>query len=1232
MKLVTERTLFLILMATIMSSQVTHAEEMPQYGVGSWDRETWGNHRARVQVDVDAEAVRVHIPWRRWDSNPQDKQVVAVAARSGKRLTNLVRVEIKQAYGDLVFGPVKAGEEYWVYYMPYRHEGRSYCPDTVYLQPENTSDIGWLERNRLTKTLLADGGWKELPQASVIEIQAVSEFDRFDPMEVIATDDEVQQMLANHAGQSYLTFPEDRRHPIKMTDRLPFRWVQSGPADAFEGQARPGEFYCFQIGVLAARSDVADLRVEFGDMKSSTGNTIPATSMRCFNAGGLDWLGKRFRKTINIAKGRIQALWIGVQIPAEAQAGDYQGTVILRDKGSPEKQINVKLAVSGEVLRDAGDSDLWRHSRLRWLDSTIGLDDEVFAPYTPVIVAGNTVKILGRSIRIGATGLPASICSRFSDTVDAIDAPEQKLLAEPIRFTVQSSDGPVEWRDGQVEFVSKHSGAVEWTSQSRGMGLSLSCRAKMECDGYINYEMRLKAEQDIEVEDIRLEIPMHREMAEYMMGMGVEGGKHPEQWEWKWDINRANNMVWMGVVNGGLQCKLKGQADVWEIYNLKTSGIPEAWSNNGRGGARGSQLAESVLFQAYSGPRHIRRDQEILFRFGLLITPVKMLDQDHWQWRYCHQPWPVTDVAQAGANIINVHHGNNLNPYINYPFASLDALKDYIRQAHDRDIKVKLYYTIRELTNRVAEIWALRSLGDEIYQSQTGNPLADQFEDKAVTTDPIGGGSAWLREHLVTSYVAAWHHRYPDTTWDASIVTTGLSRWHNYYLEGLNYLVRNVGVDGLYLDGIGYDREIMKRVRKVMDRARPGCLIDFHSGNNYGPAYGLNSPANQYMELFPCIDSLWFGEGYDYDESPDYWLVEISGIPFGLYGEMLQRGGNPWRGMVYGMTNRLGWKGMNPKPIWRVWDDFGIDQAKMIGYWSAKCSVRADHAGVLTTTYTRTGKTLVSIASWADEPVDCRLSVDWDAIGLDPQKSHLYAPAIEGFQEARLFKPSDAIPIVPGRGWLLLIDESTHVVPESMDAYAGRELLAHYFGGDQDPGGWTTHVSEQPDTRVVTSDESVAIHAAANCYAYLEQDLPAATGLFECSVHSGTDAGASWGPGLCVAWPDKVLRINLRAEGRFGVDDGKHQWFGGKVQGDKWYRLRIRIVNGDILVEALAPGRPWETIRAFPAETFSGNPMALRIGKMSPGGRNEDYSILGPTGVCRIKQVRVFSVPRRSQR
>jgi len=43
--------------------------------------------------------------------------------------------------------------------------------------------------------------------------------------------------------------------------------------------------------------------------------------------------------------------------------------------------------------------------------------------------------------------------------------------------------------------------------------------------------------------------------------------------------------------------------------------------------------------------------------------------------------------------------------------------------------------------------------------------------------------------------------------------------------------------------------------------------------------------------------------------------IPFSGIPFSLMGEMLQDGGTPWRGMVYGMTNRLPWSGQNPARI-----------------------------------------------------------------------------------------------------------------------------------------------------------------------------------------------------------------------------------------------------------------------------------------------------------------------------
>ena len=131
--------------------------------------------------------------------------------------------------------------------------------------------------------------------------------------------------------------------------------------------------------------------------------------------------------------------------------------------------------------------------------------------------------------------------------------------------------------------------------------------------------------------------------------------------------------------------------------------------------------------------------------------------------------------------------------------------------------------------------------------------------------------------------------------------------------------------------------------------------------------FGLNSSANHYAEHFPFVDSLWFGEAFNYEDgSPEYWLTEISGIPFGLYGEMLEGGGNPWRGMLYGMSSRLGWwAGADPRPIWKLWDDFGIAGADMIGYWDPGCPVRTDCKDVLATVYRRKGRSLIALASWA---------------------------------------------------------------------------------------------------------------------------------------------------------------------------------------------------------------------------------------------------------------------------
>ncbi len=96
----------------------------------------------------------------------------------------------------------------------------------------------------------------------------------------------------------------------------------------------------------------------------------------------------------------------------------------------------------------------------------------------------------------------------------------------------------------------------------------------------------------------------------------------------------------------------------------------------------------------------------------------------------------------------------------------------------------------------------------------------------------------------------------------------------------------------------------------------------------------------------------------------------------------------------------------------------------MLGYWSASCPVRTDHTDVLATAYVREGRTLVALASWAEENLECVLSVDWASIGLDPSRAELVAPPIEGFQPEACFLPGESIPVAAGRGWLLILENN----------------------------------------------------------------------------------------------------------------------------------------------------------------------------------------------------------------
>ena len=116
------------------------------YGTGTWDPDTYGNHRAVIRVARKAEAVWAHIPWRRRDPDPDKKQILVVDFRANCQLKNVARPEVTREFSDIVFEALTPGE-YHVYYMPYTGTITSNYTKITYRPPEATADGAWLARN-----------------------------------------------------------------------------------------------------------------------------------------------------------------------------------------------------------------------------------------------------------------------------------------------------------------------------------------------------------------------------------------------------------------------------------------------------------------------------------------------------------------------------------------------------------------------------------------------------------------------------------------------------------------------------------------------------------------------------------------------------------------------------------------------------------------------------------------------------------------------------------------------------------------------------------------------------------------------------------------------------------------------------------------------------------------------------------------------------------------------------
>ena len=253
---------------------------------------SWGNHRAVVVVDsVDGDMVLATIPWRRRDANPSEKSIVVLDAASQERVANAVALRVENASGDVVFQPNTGSSTYHVYYMPWKSTG-SYYPTITYPEIESTADAAWESQARAAQM---DG----VPRARVTHIQSVDDFHSFFPTEVIATEDETEAFMAR-ADDGWVVMPEHRDYPVRLRHFLPFYWAEREQAGSFASQALRGEYFTFQLAVVAGTDAVNDLTVAFEGFPEDLDNRLT-----CFNCGGVNEKGESFRKDVAVPAGDV---------------------------------------------------------------------------------------------------------------------------------------------------------------------------------------------------------------------------------------------------------------------------------------------------------------------------------------------------------------------------------------------------------------------------------------------------------------------------------------------------------------------------------------------------------------------------------------------------------------------------------------------------------------------------------------------------------------------------------------------------------------------------------------------------------------------------------------------------------------------------------------------------------------------------------------------------------------
>ena len=350
-------------------------------------------------------------------------------------------------------------------------------------------------------------------------------------------------------------------------------------------------------------------------------------------------------------------------------------------------------------VADGGRADIYKLGRLSWLDSTLGIDEEVSEGFAPVHVThdgGMSVHVGGcnKSVLVGSSGLiRQALVDHTKVRRGQPQTSQRAVLASPFRFVLlDAARKPIPISvDSPAALTKSTPATAAWKAQLRATdGLRIDVKGSLDYDSYGEYNITLTATSSaVRLSDVRLELDLSQDVARYMVGMGHASGTTLDSTSWRWKNTSGDPFVWVGRVEAGLFVKLRGAGSDWESPMFGKAFpvipfVPPSWGGPAqRGVGAGCNISAGGEIVAYSGPRTLRPGQSVSYQFDYALTPSKVLNLSaHFEHRY-HQVTeyqPPEVIKGMGANVANLHQGitgsvflngsngpNLVNPYIVRP-------------------------------------------------------------------------------------------------------------------------------------------------------------------------------------------------------------------------------------------------------------------------------------------------------------------------------------------------------------------------------------------------------------------------------------------------------------------------------------------------------------------------------------------------------------------------------------